>query len=274
RSFATSPQKISSEKSQGYFAKARELITFYKNGIKQLWENQKIARQLRAKRDEDPSSLTRRELQLACIRTAELDRSKLIPFALTLITVAELLPLLVIMAPFLVPSTCVTPEQLEKTRRKLYEKQQAIRNELLKESNVVNVSICEELAKDDFQNLQRMIQLQKTIEVSKNGHFKIHGPEHIGHQKNMLQKEGVAKLTIDELSKASQERGIQCVDTSKSQMRYALHYWISLHLNEDPEISDFLLMFSRVFLLNAKYLAVENESLPSGKKKKEIIAQI
>ncbi|CAG8439250.1 11437_t:CDS:2 [Ambispora gerdemannii] len=296
RSFTSPPQKINSQKSQGYFAKARELVTFYKNGLKQLWENQKVARQLKAKRDENLSSLTRHEFQLACIRTADSDRSKLIPFALVLITIPELLPLLVIMAPFLVPSTCVTPEQLEKRRHKLYEKQQTIHNEILGSSNVAN------LAEEDFQNLQRMIQLQRTVEGHKvslknfNSHLlkyfckfmdlRTWGTrkmlqkrlekhlDYIFEDDLMIQKEDVTKLTIDELLKASQERGIRCINISKSQMRHALDYWISLHLNEDPEISDFLLMFSRIFLLDAKYFAMENDSLSSGKKKKEIVAEI
>lgn len=43
------------------------------------------------------------------------------------------------------------------------------------------------------------------------------------------------------------------VDVSPEQLRKSIRYWISLSLKEDPVIPRGLLVFSRMFLLNASY---------------------
>jgi hypothetical protein len=62
-------------------------------------------------------------------------------------------------------------------------------------------------------------------------------------------------LTLAELSHAVEERGMRSVNEEEENMRRGLKYWLSLTQpsNNDLAIPSGLLVFSRMFLLNAKY---------------------
>lgn len=58
-----------------------------------------------------------------------------------------------------------------------------------------------------------------------------------------------------ELSHAVEERGMKSVDEAEDNMRRGLKYWLSLTQPANPQdkIKSGLLVFSRMFLLNANY---------------------
>jgi hypothetical protein len=66
----------------------------------------------------------------------------------------------------------------------------------------------------------------------------------------------VDDLTLRELSHACEERGMRSVNQDEENMRRGLKYWLSLTQPENPVekvIPPGLLIFSRMFLLNANY---------------------
>jgi hypothetical protein len=68
-----------------------------------------------------------------------------------------------------------------------------------------------------------------------------------------LKDYGVDKLTLSELSQAIEERGMRSTDVEEEQMKKALKYWVDLNTNSEQPIPPGLMVFSRMFLLNAKY---------------------
>jgi hypothetical protein len=64
-------------------------------------------------------------------------------------------------------------------------------------------------------------------------------------------KENVDELSVKELSHAVEERGMRSVNQEVENMRRGLKYWLAL--TQDQVIPPGLLVFSRMFLLNANY---------------------
>lgn len=85
------------------------LFRFYLNGVKQIWRNRERVKAIKADLQHSGRLLTWEETQL--FRTHNSDMRKLPLFLLILITVEELLPLMVIYTPFMLPSTCILPSQ-------------------------------------------------------------------------------------------------------------------------------------------------------------------
>lgn len=85
------------------------LFRFYLNGVKQIWRNRERVKAIKADLQHTGRLLTWEETQL--FRTHTLDMRKLPLFLLILVTVEELLPLMVIYTPFMLPSTCILPSQ-------------------------------------------------------------------------------------------------------------------------------------------------------------------
>ncbi|KAG8715628.1 hypothetical protein FRC11_002180 [Ceratobasidium sp. 423] len=84
---------------------AKELFKFYVRGLKQLLVHRQIVKDLKAR----GGKMTWEETHF--IKTYKEDTRKLIPFLLILLILEEALPLVVLYAPFLLPSTCILPNQ-------------------------------------------------------------------------------------------------------------------------------------------------------------------
>lgn len=93
------------------------LFRFYLDGVKQIWRNRASVKAVQQHVRETKRDYTWEEMQM--IRTHSSDMIKLPLFLLILVTVEELLPLMVIYTPFLLPSTCILPSQILKIRQRL-----------------------------------------------------------------------------------------------------------------------------------------------------------
>ncbi len=102
---------------------AKQLFAFYWNGLKGVYANWRRACQLRMGVEDHGWKLNRREEVF--LRRVDSDVVKLIPFVLILIILEEALPLLVLYAPYLLPSTCILPSQLLRVK----EKEEAVRRQ-------------------------------------------------------------------------------------------------------------------------------------------------
>uniref|UniRef100_V5GGX4 Letm1 RBD domain-containing protein n=1 Tax=Kalmanozyma brasiliensis (strain GHG001) TaxID=1365824 RepID=V5GGX4_KALBG len=108
------PTKTLAEKAKELWATAKYLFKFYFNGVKQIWANRTSVNLIQSRISSGGSPLTREESQL--IRTHASDMRKLPLFLFILLILEEALPLVVIWAPSLLPSTCILPNQLVKIR--------------------------------------------------------------------------------------------------------------------------------------------------------------
>ncbi|SPO23706.1 uncharacterized protein UTRI_03767_B [Ustilago trichophora] len=108
------PAKTLTERAKELWATAKYLFKFYFNGVKQIWANRTRVRDVQARVASGGAALTREESQL--IHTHNSDMRKLPLFLFILLILEEALPLVVIWAPSLLPSTCILPNQLTKIR--------------------------------------------------------------------------------------------------------------------------------------------------------------
>ncbi|KAJ1652373.1 hypothetical protein IWQ61_007281 [Dispira simplex] len=209
-------------KEPSFMEKTKKLFRFYWNGIKQIQRNRVTAKQLTQKMNRG-EALSRSEFLL--IHRASSDVKKVIPFVVVAIILPELLPFLLVFAPGMFPSTCVTEEQLVKKRKSAKETRQVIHDAVVKASG----------ENSGFVNLPNIIRLADTYQwdldihnldkpALKNfGRFLGIGSVGMKHRlrdklarhldflredDKMIRKEGVETLSAPELHEACEARGM------------------------------------------------------------------
>nr|CDI53811.1 conserved hypothetical protein [Melanopsichium pennsylvanicum 4] len=111
---SSKPNKSLGDRAKELWKTAKYLFKFYFNGVKQIWANRTQVKVVQARVASGGSGLTREESQLIQVHNA--DMRKLPLFLFILLILEEALPLVVIWAPSLLPSTCILPTQLTKIR--------------------------------------------------------------------------------------------------------------------------------------------------------------
>ncbi|KAJ8663808.1 hypothetical protein O0I10_000082 [Lichtheimia ornata] len=264
------------EKPKGRIAqlyeKSKALIGFYKDGLKLLWANQKEAKALKQKVEEQGYVLNRAEFQL--IHRSQKDMLKLIPFGLIFLILPESIPLWVIFVPSIIPSTCLQEVQISKQRKKLDDARQIMsKNVLAASERIPGLSVQDFLKPRSFEKFAKHynydFELAQIHKKNLSAYCRFMGLRGWG-TKSMLEQrltthmdyllkddkliaqEGIESLSLSDLQQAVEERGMRSIDTDEEQLQRRLEYWIKMHLNEPP-IAPGLLIFSRMFLLNANY---------------------
>ncbi|EUC64115.1 LETM1-like protein [Rhizoctonia solani AG-3 Rhs1AP] len=102
---ALAPPPPDASKLGKLWHQVKELFKFYVRGLKQLLVHRQIVKDLKAR----GGKMTWEEAHF--VKTYKEDTIKLIPFLLILLILEEALPLVVLYAPFLLPSTCILPNQ-------------------------------------------------------------------------------------------------------------------------------------------------------------------
>ncbi|KAF5386050.1 hypothetical protein D9615_002428 [Tricholomella constricta] len=100
--------------------KGIELAKFYYRGVKLIFLRRKEINLIRARIKAGGSPLTRWENRL--IRTQKSDINKVVPFLFIALLLEEVIPLIAIYAPFMLPSTCILPSQRDRIEEKRTEK--------------------------------------------------------------------------------------------------------------------------------------------------------
>ncbi|KAF9907522.1 hypothetical protein BX616_000393 [Lobosporangium transversale] len=280
---ATPPSPAStgiSGKAKDFFRKGKEIVIQCKDGVKLLWVNKKIVKDLKQAQREEGHQLTRREFQL--IHKTDADIKRLIPFGLIFVLATEYIPLIIIFAPQLIPSTCITPSQLEGRRKKIHEKRSAMteklillnRREINKEALASYNSFLTVAKKygDAFE--YSMIDRAHLASFCRFMGLSGFGPsfmlrkrldKYMGYIKQddlLLQKEGIDSLTFSELQLANEERGMRSLGVSKEHLEKSLTYWLKINLNKDVEVPPALMVFSRMFLLHSTFKSDSAVSKP------------
>ncbi|KAG6891734.1 hypothetical protein C0992_006154 [Termitomyces sp. T32_za158] len=100
--------------------KAIEIAKFYYRGTKLIFTRLKEINLIHARIKAGGSPLTRSEYRL--IRTQKSDMNKVVPFLFIALLLEEIIPLIAIYAPFMLPSTCILPSQRERIDAKRADK--------------------------------------------------------------------------------------------------------------------------------------------------------
>ncbi|KAI8382362.1 LETM1-like protein [Blakeslea trispora] len=213
---------------------------------------------------------------------------KLIPFGIVFLILPESIPLLVMYVPGMVPSTCLKDSQI--VRKTLRDRKQREKLDKIRQKMTMNVlksaEQVEGIAPEDFLNRHKFQKIAKQY----NDDFRLgeidrrhlssycrfmsindYGPQFVlkrrlqkymdyldKDDKLLLQQENtVDQLDEKELSHAVEERGMRSLDREQEEMRRALKYWLSISQQSEPKVSAGLLVFSRMFLLNASYSQIK-----------------
>ncbi|KAI9468983.1 MAG: LETM1-like protein-domain-containing protein [Benjaminiella poitrasii] len=247
--------------------------------------NNKTAKALLQRVATEGYELDRSEFQL--IHQSKKDMVKLIPFGFIFMILPESIPLFVIYAPGMIPSTCLTEKQIHKQREKLDKaRQKMTANVLRSAAQIEGISPEDFLSRVKFQKIAKHygydFDLSRIDRRHLSSYCRFMGINDYGLQfmlKNRLEKHMkyldqddkllvkgnyVDELGVNELKHAVEERGMRSIDEDEENMRRGLKYWLSLTQptanSPDVIIPPGLLVFSRMFLLNAEYHGKQQQS--------------
>ncbi|SJX63205.1 uncharacterized protein SRS1_14029 [Sporisorium reilianum f. sp. reilianum] len=245
------PNKTLAERAKELWATAKYLFKFYFNGVKQIWANRTLVKAVQARVASGGAALTREESQL--IRTHEADMRKLPLFLFILLILEEALPLVVIWAPSLLPSTCILPNQLIKIRMGEEVKRAEAYQQLKQAASLEGLlPVIEEsgrgarlaqahsdAAGDLFKTLssEELVQLAKVFSLSTWGGSAMVRRRLDAHMAYVREDDqlmcadggfGSIPQHVDALAKACGERGLRCSGIEHREMFESLRTWLRL----------------------------------------------
>ncbi|SAM82336.1 uncharacterized protein UBRO_04671 [Ustilago bromivora] len=257
----TKANKTLTERAKELWATAKYLFKFYFSGVKQIWANRKRVKEVQARVANGGSGLTREESQLMHVHKA--DMRKLPLFLFILLILEEALPLVVIWAPSLLPSTCILPNQLAKIRmgeevKRAEAFQQLKQSDSLKELipvieeskeglRLTNVHR-EQTEQDILKTLssEDLTKLAKIFSLSTWGGAAMIRRRLDSHLTYIRQDDllmcadgdfGAIPLHADALAKACGERGLRCSGIEHHDMFESLRSWLC-YTTDNPETKD------------------------------------
>ncbi|KLO19529.1 hypothetical protein SCHPADRAFT_935321 [Schizopora paradoxa] len=206
-----------------------QLFKFYIAGLKLIIANGKEVKAIRDRIRDNGSPLTWREDRF--IRTHNSDRNKLVPFVLTIVIIEEIIPLIVLYAPGLLPSTCILPSQRERILSKRHEKQrQAYTFARLADifKNVEQSSVQLSNLDDESINV-----LCSTVGISSSGMFGMQRRRLTKYLQTISEEDALllaeskgARLRSEDLIATLWERGIIPDALTLPQQRKRLEHWL------------------------------------------------
>ncbi|EMD32119.1 hypothetical protein CERSUDRAFT_162202 [Gelatoporia subvermispora B] len=216
------------------FHQAKELFKFYFRGLKLIWTNRKRVQEMQARVKAGGQPLSRWEARF--IQTYKLDALKLIPFAMIIIVIEEIIPLVVMYAPFLLPSTCILPSQKERidTKKRAKQAAYAFNMKSVFENVRQRVLAQPDVPVEELLDSAALISINGILQLSTFGpppirlrllkrHLKM-----IAEDDVLLKREDDgARLSLAELREALDERGIVTDDATSNLWRSQLQWWLS-----------------------------------------------
>ncbi|KAI0344833.1 hypothetical protein BDW22DRAFT_1355001 [Trametopsis cervina] len=213
---------------------AKELFKFYYRGLKLINTNRQRAKVLEARVKAGGPPLTRWEHRF--IRTYKEDVVKLVPFALIILIAEEIIPLVVLYAPFILPSTCILPTQKERIDSQRRAKQQAFASS--------NQDVFERIiaigAGDSMVEAKQLLDgpsLVATSGILGHSNYSLstlrarrirRHLSAVAEDDALLWNEGSgSRLTSTELADALSERGIITEGLSVQQQQARLRWWLT-----------------------------------------------
>ncbi|KAF9792967.1 LETM1-like protein-domain-containing protein [Thelephora terrestris] len=212
---------------------AKEYFKFYFRGLKLIFAHRRQVKEMLARVKAGGQLLSRWETRF--IETHRADVRKLVPFALVLVTLEELIPLMVIYAPFMLPSTCILPSQRERILSKRRQKTALYAASMKEDFRKI-------VERASLQAPSSLTSLSRTELLAMNGvlNLSTFGPppirrlrltrhlRRITQDDTLLEQEGLGqRLTLPELQEALDERGFVTSELSREDMLNNLERWLS-----------------------------------------------
>ncbi|KZV63648.1 hypothetical protein PENSPDRAFT_657109 [Peniophora sp. CONT] len=207
---------------------AKELFKFYMRGMKLVYTNRKASSEIQARVKSGGDPLTRWEARF--IERTNSDVIKVIPFILIVLIIEEIIPLIVLYAPWMLPSTCLLPSQRERIETKRREKQAAAARAMSPDLRQLLERPTQSLTQNDRTELVAVLSV---LSLSTLGppptrlkriekHLK-----RITEDDTRLAAEGFgSRLNLVELGEALEERGIPNVGLKPEEAAKRLEWWL------------------------------------------------
>lgn len=263
------PQNLA-ERAAHMWSTIKYLFRFYMNGVKQIWLNRRIVLQIKEDVRRSKRDYTWEEARMVRIHTS--DMLKLPLFLLILVTVEELLPLMVIYTPFMLPSTCILPSQRNKIRQRFEVKREKAIQALNK--TVPSISVLQtndNTAKAAVAALSpaALKELATVYNLSQWGGSALRRRRVLSHMRMLVQDDqrletsetlSSAEDADEKLSYACVQRGIRAVNVSSQDMRLSLRLWLE-HTSKEADLSHLerLLLPTRIPQLGAPDTSLDTE---------------
>jgi len=214
------------------FHHAKELFKFYMRGLKLIFTNRRRANEMAERVRVGGPPLTRWETRF--IQTCKVDLLKLIPFAMIILVLEEIIPLVVLYAPFILPSTCILPTQKDRIDLKKREKQRLFVSSYpevfakLAEEASSEVGVDITLSGVNLKPMSGMLGLStftpRLFQLSAlKRHLATIGEDDV----LLLREQNGAHLTPSELRQALAERGILTDELPENLWRSRLTWWLN-----------------------------------------------
>ncbi|KAH9945649.1 hypothetical protein B0H21DRAFT_744037 [Amylocystis lapponica] len=216
------------------FHQAKEFFKFYMRGIKLIETNRRRARAMRDRVKAGGAPLTRWETRF--ISTNRTDIVKLVPFALIILVIEEIIPLIVLYAPFVLPSTCILPSQKDRIDAKRREKQklyaanhkqvlEQLRRRALEDPSVPMNTLLDHGAAGPVGGLLCLSTLGPAALQLRRIKRQLAA---IVEDDAVLKRESLGqRLTQAEMRDALEERGIITDGLPQKQWQTRLHWWLT-----------------------------------------------
>jgi len=209
----------------------KELFKFYFRGLKLVVSHRKQVNAIQARVKAGGEPLSRWESRF--IQTNRSDLARLVPFVAIVLLLEEVIPLIVLYAPGMLPSTCVLASQRERIDSKRREKQRAHAESMRDIFSEVHKAGPTVLA-SSLPSATSGIALSGLLSLSTWGPEFRRKHKIERHMKSvvaddlLLVKEGLGdRLTHPELLEALEERGVVSNGLSTTKMKARLRWWLT-----------------------------------------------
>ncbi|PNY25788.1 Uncharacterized protein TCAP_04266 [Tolypocladium capitatum] len=249
----TVPRRSAYESTFQYlFELGKGYLRFYKDGLKSVWGNNKLLREKLARTPADdrpsifrphyvPKTFSRADWVLLWRVRHDLLRLPL--FGLMLIAIGEFTALVVVYVDGVVPYTCRIPKQIFTGMQKAEQRRKAAFDELEARypHGVLSPRVTPGVARAHIlKSLHLAGMVWDRLGFMPPGMWQVKGKLRMafleGDDKNLVEDGGPLQLEVEELKIACQERGIDVLGRSETELRSWLGDWLRLtaaeHLTE------------------------------------------
>jgi len=210
-----------------------ELMKFYFRGIRMVMRNSQRTKEMQKRVAEGGHPLSRWEMRF--IQAYRQDMKRLIPFLLIVLIIEEIVPLIALYAPGMLPSTCILPSQRQRIQEKRRERLTAV-----VDVNQVLLAKIERLAGnsgtvtlgqlDPYATsiLSTILDASSIISLNAMRRRKITKKlTEISEDDTHLIREDFGKrLTAEEVTEALEERGIVTMNVKPLEQSRLLRWWL------------------------------------------------
>ncbi|KAJ7668398.1 hypothetical protein DFH06DRAFT_982602, partial [Mycena polygramma] len=210
--------------------KAIQIAKFYYRGVKLVYSRSKMTRAINRRVAAGGAPLERWEFRMMHMQSADMKR--LIPFVIMAIILEEVIPIIAILSPQMLPSTCILPSQRERIRQQAVDKSFAAMHNygpllapLVKDADSGEIPM-QSLSGKLPEALCGLLHLSHfgvnpmlTRRIRKHLSF-------IEKDDTFLAKEDIRGFSAQELTEALHERGLVTRGLDHSEQVQRLSWWL------------------------------------------------